>query len=202
MTTNEEARKALRRLEALHPTARIVVGQQTHGGPLQYGDGCDAHGMWCREWRIVRDSLAVIRDALAAAPDHQAEAPSGHDRDSLGICRRCGAGLTAKDILDGERPCSSGVPSDLTRDALIEGAKLSARNLMRNDPRVWYDALASALDQVLPEFWSAALAARPVVDDAAVVDALTAFYGDERDFWSMKKVRRMRAALAALGGDQ
>lgn len=33
--------------------------------------------------------------------------------------------------------------------------------------------------------------------DAVIVDMLTAFYGEERDGWSMSKVRRMRAALRA-----
>ena len=36
--------------------------------------------------------------------------------------------------------------------------------------------------------------------DALIVDMLTAFYGAERDGWSMGKVRRMRAALRAAGG--
>jgi hypothetical protein len=35
------------------------------------------------------------------------------------------------------------------------------------------------------------------ITDAVVVDALSTFYGDERDTWSMDKVRRMRAALEA-----
>lgn len=40
-------------------------------------------------------------------------------------------------------------------------------------------------------------AEREVIPSALVVDALTAFYGGERDLWSMNKVRRMRAALEA-----
>lgn len=44
------------------------------------------------------------------------------------------------------------------RDALIEGAKLDARNSMRSDPRVWHEALEAALDKVLPGFWDAARA--------------------------------------------
>ena len=36
--------------------------------------------------------------------------------------------------------------------------------------------------------------------DAVIVDMLTAFYGEERDGWSIGKVRRMRAALRAAGG--
>ncbi len=34
-----------------------------------------------------------------------------------------------------------------------------------------------------------------------IVDALSAYYGEERDGWSMKKVRRMRAALMAAGSE-
>lgn len=33
--------------------------------------------------------------------------------------------------------------------------------------------------------------------DALIVDMLSAFYGEERNGWSMGKVRRMRAALAS-----
>lgn len=35
--------------------------------------------------------------------------------------------------------------------------------------------------------------------DARIVDVLTAYYGEERDGWSMRKVERMRAALRAAG---
>lgn len=35
--------------------------------------------------------------------------------------------------------------------------------------------------------------------DAVIVDMLSAFYDEERDGWSMGKVRRMRAALRAAG---
>lgn len=29
-----------------------------------------------------------------------------HDRDEMGICRRCGNGITAPEIVNGERPCT------------------------------------------------------------------------------------------------
>lgn len=32
---------------------------------------------------------------------------SSHDLDDMGICRRCGEGITAVDLVDGERPCSA-----------------------------------------------------------------------------------------------
>lgn len=32
---------------------------------------------------------------------------SEHQRDSLGICIRCGAGMTAADVVDGEKPCTT-----------------------------------------------------------------------------------------------
>ncbi|GAA4774463.1 hypothetical protein [Microbacterium gilvum] len=35
-------------------------------------------------------------------------------------------------------------------EALIEGMKLEARNRMRHDPRVWHEALESAIDELLP----------------------------------------------------
>lgn len=30
---------------------------------------------------------------------------SAHDRDRMGICLRCGNGISAAEILDGEQPC-------------------------------------------------------------------------------------------------
>lgn len=57
-------------------------------------------------------------------------------------------------------------PSDVTRDALIEGVKLDVRNSMRSDARVWHEALEAALGKVLPEFWNAAVrAAGAVVEE-------------------------------------
>lgn len=45
--------------------------------------------------------------------DLQAEPSDAHDRDRDGICRTCGRGLTAAEILDGELPCvTEGEPSD------------------------------------------------------------------------------------------
>lgn len=34
-----------------------------------------------------------------------------HDRDSVGICRKCGRGITAHDLVDGEQPCRTAVPT-------------------------------------------------------------------------------------------
>lgn len=43
--------------------------------------------------------------------DHAAEVrntdTTKHDRDRMGICRRCGQGITAKDLLDGEERCDT-----------------------------------------------------------------------------------------------
>jgi hypothetical protein len=58
------------------------------------------------------------------------------------------------------RPRGPVTDAEATRDALIEGVKLEARNLMRSDPRVWHEALESALDKTLPGFWNAARQAR------------------------------------------
>lgn len=57
-----------------------------------------------------------------------------HDRDEMGICRRCGNGITAPEIINGERPCRSETPPtrivysvqawtdvDAIRDAWITG---------------------------------------------------------------------------------
>lgn len=38
--------------------------------------------------------------------DAQRSTDPPHDRDRDGICRACGQGLTALDIVDGEKPCS------------------------------------------------------------------------------------------------
>lgn len=44
-------------------------------------------------------------DVVAAIAQRSADPP--HDRDRDGICRACGQGLTALDIVDGEKPCSA-----------------------------------------------------------------------------------------------
>ena len=60
------------------------------------------------------DAEKVVRAALAAArvaPLTPSEQDLGHDRDDLGICRRCRSGLTAAAIVDGEPPCQATAPS-------------------------------------------------------------------------------------------
>lgn len=67
MSDLDKARSALRRIESLHPTGRIVVGAQTHGGPLQYADGCQLHGGWCRDWSASRVALESLRAYLGTS---------------------------------------------------------------------------------------------------------------------------------------
>lgn len=68
-TAREQAEKALAALESLHPTGRIAVGSATHGGPIQYADGCERHGAWCRDWSVSRKAIAKIRSALLSVPE-------------------------------------------------------------------------------------------------------------------------------------
>lgn len=63
------------------------------------------------------------------------------------------------------------------REAMIvafETAKRSARESMRHDPHVWYEALEEALDKVLPEVWRAALAAAEEAGIVTTVEELEA----------------------------
>lgn len=75
--------------------------------------------------RYASDSQAAyfmrqIDEALAALPEPQAEPSSEHDRDRDGICRACGHGVTAAEILDGEQPCRpQAEPSDAQVRALV-----------------------------------------------------------------------------------
>lgn len=46
--------------------------------------------------------------------------PTAHDRDRDGICRRCGRGITAAEVLGGETPCEpQGEPSDVQVHAAL-----------------------------------------------------------------------------------
>src|SRR5690606_14490335 len=53
--------------------------------------------------------------SLAAAVPSTTEQEGAHDRDRDGICRRCGHGLNAAMILDGEKPCA--VPSTTEQES-------------------------------------------------------------------------------------
>lgn len=95
----------------------------------------------------------------------------------------------------------------LVRDTLIEGVKLSARNLMRNDPRVWHEALESALDKTLPEFWAAAAGCRrPSPPTEEQVEAALAVMVRGRHvpaWWSSTRfARSILEAAARVGGEE
>lgn len=79
MSAREEARAALAALEAEHPTARIAVGSQTHGGPTQYADGCSRHGAWCHEWTRRQKNIAALRKLLDEPVPSDAPNESGSD---------------------------------------------------------------------------------------------------------------------------
>ncbi|MBG9886977.1 hypothetical protein ABE10_10560 [Bacillus toyonensis] len=53
----------------------------------------------------------------------------GHDRDRMGICRLCGHGITAAEILDGERRCAPDRPNRSARecDVCADGIPHSRR---------------------------------------------------------------------------
>lgn len=48
------------------------------------------------------DAEPIVRAVLRAAAETGGE---HHDRDRMGICRRCGSGISAAELLDGEQPC-------------------------------------------------------------------------------------------------
>lgn len=60
MTTAIEAKRALQKIKSLHPTDRIVVGSSTHGGSIQYAEGCGTHGAWCLDWSLSRAAIATL----------------------------------------------------------------------------------------------------------------------------------------------
>ena len=62
-------------------------------------------------------------DLLIAAGYRQHPEPEWHDRDRDGICRRCGSGMTARDIVDGEQPCNARThPEPEITDEMVERA--------------------------------------------------------------------------------
>lgn len=77
-------------------------------------DGPDAECPECgyperhRVYEDANETLTLIADGCPSCETSRMPRPadSSHDRDRLGICRRCGQGLTARDIVDGEKPCS------------------------------------------------------------------------------------------------
>ncbi|MGW9021280.1 hypothetical protein ACWGOE_07350 [Leucobacter chromiiresistens] len=75
----------------------------------------------------------------AESEDHAATVtgkPDEHDRDHMGICGNCGAGLNAMDLLDGERPCAASVAGG--REKLIAEAEAWVREQLPPSP--WADS--------------------------------------------------------------
>ena len=70
---------------------------QTRGGSWVHADG---RGIF--SWAESGDPSPS--GPASQSPPRSADPP--HDRDRDGICRACGQGLTALDIVDGEKPCS------------------------------------------------------------------------------------------------
>lgn len=62
--------------------------------------------LWLEEAEATALGQQLIEAVIRIRAERGALAGARHDRDSVGICRRCGSGLTAIDILDGEKPCT------------------------------------------------------------------------------------------------
>ena len=93
----EEVHESLRReaFDRRVPMSEIILDAIEHrriNGSL----GCDV----CGNPKVVHVSTP---GGFRFCADHWN--PAGHDRDHMGICRRCGQGLTAADIVHGEGPC-------------------------------------------------------------------------------------------------
>lgn len=65
----------------------------------------DEYAREAKELMVTLTELRSVREedtrALSSLPDE--ETACGHQRDRDGICSRCGQGLTALDVVDGER---------------------------------------------------------------------------------------------------
>lgn len=66
--------------------------------------------------KVLADMAAVAyrmeqgmtaRGSMRTAAEVRSTDTTKHDRDRMGICRRCGQGITAKDLLDGEERCDT-----------------------------------------------------------------------------------------------
>ena len=62
--------------------------------------------LWLEETEATALGQRLIEAGIRIRAERSAATGSRHDRDRDGICRRCGRGLTAFDVLDGEKPCT------------------------------------------------------------------------------------------------
>ncbi|MFD5599902.1 hypothetical protein ACFWHR_07570 [Leucobacter sp. NPDC058333] len=170
----EEAREAVARINPDHYNACF----QYKGGVM---------------WRGAEKILADVVDALEAALARRAEGEDHaatvtgrvgeHARDHMGICRNCGAGLSAMDILDGELPCAATVTGD--REKLIAEAQAVGKYLA--DPEYYeYRLIARLAD---------ALAAPFEVDEAKLANAIADELGT--DSWISRALSNGRVNATA-----
>lgn len=60
---------------------------------------------YATEARAPMVADTILSDPLFEVRLRGAVTDTEHDRDDMMICRKCGAGLTARDVVDGEKPC-------------------------------------------------------------------------------------------------
>ncbi|MCJ1709283.1 hypothetical protein [Microbacterium sp. VKM Ac-2923] len=70
-----------------------------HGDLLAPLDGSDTRSLRCIEAHTIAQILGSVRPRGTVTD-------AAHDRDGMMICRKCGSGLTALDVINGENPCS------------------------------------------------------------------------------------------------
>ena len=71
--------------------------------------------LWLEEAEATLLGQQLIDAGIRIRAERRALAEPGHDRDRDGICSRCGHGITALEILDGEKPCTPEGESDAHR---------------------------------------------------------------------------------------
>lgn len=128
------AREALASIEALHPTAPIAVGSSTHGGPIQYDDGCRIHGAWCRDWTILQRDTAKLRDLLAVV-DRLTAPVTGAEVEAL--AKVIDANQTRRVFRDGDPYGSTVFNSGATIAAAIVAASGRRHLPTEPDEREW-----------------------------------------------------------------
>ena len=60
----------------------------------------------------VLKKLAVESRAATIRTTNNEDASGGHDLDRMGICTRCGHGITARELLDGDEQCTTNNESE------------------------------------------------------------------------------------------
>ncbi|MFD5599197.1 hypothetical protein ACFWHR_03985 [Leucobacter sp. NPDC058333] len=153
---------------------KIVDGINSHEGRETSGDSASLD-LW---QEMLGEWMARVRQlGHVESEDHAATLTGGvgeHARDHMGICRNCGAGLSAMDILDGELPCEATVTGD--REKLIaEAERLVRQSAAGGNPVAEFGVTKEIAFVRGVRFAAAALAAPVEVDEAKLAELALRF---------------------------